>query len=63
MLRGQPVFVHEGVLAPVAGALPLRILCPSAPLFLHQTNQRGRNPHRWFHILLLSAIIRSPLPK
>lgn len=32
------MFVHEGVLAPVAGALPLRILCPSAPLLLHQTS-------------------------
>lgn len=27
------MFVHEGGLAPVAGALPSHILCSSAPLF------------------------------
>lgn len=35
------MFVHEGGLAPVAGALPPHILCFSAPLFLSFIKQNS----------------------
>lgn len=69
MLRRQPMFVHEGGLAPVAGALPLHILCFSAPLFpsfIKQTSMEEIHIHGWIscyfqpssNLLFLDKLVR-----